>query len=187
MVLLKKRFLDIIHEVAPDAIEFNPSSTQQLQQLLFAPFARKKDNKDKATGNDVMKIGKKLLKKELVWESVVTDEQNNNSIEQNEEGDQGLLLPSKVDQQDDDLLKIVRNLKVVNEYPEVRVFKVEKLLNYDYSHLNLSEKEKKLKYRDMSITGFGIPAKKMSLLGLPSVDIEALKAITEGPVQKHFE
>ena len=31
-----------VHSIQDDAQEFNPSSVQQLQQLLFAPFNKKK-------------------------------------------------------------------------------------------------------------------------------------------------
>ena len=36
----ESRFLDWVHKVQEDASEFNPSSAQQMQQLLYAPFTK---------------------------------------------------------------------------------------------------------------------------------------------------
>ena len=45
----EQKFLSWVHKVQEDAQEFNPSSAQQLQQLLFAPFSKRKDRKRKGT------------------------------------------------------------------------------------------------------------------------------------------
>lgn len=38
-----------VHSIQEDAQEFNPSSVQQLQQLLFAPFNKKKGSSSDQT------------------------------------------------------------------------------------------------------------------------------------------
>ena len=90
-------------------------------------------------------------------------------------------------QEDEDPMKIVRNYKKVDKYPEVREFKVEKLPDYDYSHLSLSEKDKKSKFRMMKIKGFGLPPVGFSTLGLPSVDTGCLKLLMDGRVRRYFQ
>lgn len=45
MKLYSAKFMELVKETQTDADEFNPSSTQQLQQLLFAPFKRIKQKK----------------------------------------------------------------------------------------------------------------------------------------------
>lgn len=40
----EQKFLEWVHKIQDDAHEFNPSSVQQLQQLLFAPFNKKSTN-----------------------------------------------------------------------------------------------------------------------------------------------
>ena len=37
---LESDFIKWVHSVQPNALEFNPGSVQQLQQLLFAPCSR---------------------------------------------------------------------------------------------------------------------------------------------------
>jgi len=40
----EQNFMQWVHSIQEDAQEFNPSSVQQLQQLLFAPFNKKKSD-----------------------------------------------------------------------------------------------------------------------------------------------
>lgn len=128
-----------MRNIQPDCIEFNPSSTQQLQQLLFAPF------KKKATGKQP----------------------------KHTESDD-----------DDDPMKIKKVFKTVVDFPEYRSFKVEKLEDHDY---NEPEGSKKLKYREMTVKGLGIPAKKMNLSGIPSVDTSVLIDLQSGIIEKFFK
>jgi DNA polymerase I-like protein with 3'-5' exonuclease and polymerase domains len=37
----ESKFLEWVHKIQEDAHEFNPSSSHQMQQLLFAPFNKK--------------------------------------------------------------------------------------------------------------------------------------------------
>lgn len=180
---MNDEFIQIIREIAPDAVEFAPSSVQQLQQLLFAPFKRKemdKPKKGKSASN--VKFTPAKSQQSGVWESSETadHEQGLDGEEISEEKD---FEPAE----EEDPMKIVRNVKKVDDYPAVRFFKVEKLPDYDYSHLNLSEKEEKSKFRMMEITGFGLPPVGYSDQGLPSVDTECLKLLLDGRLRKHFE
>lgn len=177
----QKKFLDIIHELVPDAIEFNPSSMQQLQQLLYAPFKRKIESKSKNNSQNKIILGKKVLKIESIWE----DEQNSElEVQEDSEHTNKAVI---ADEEPVDVMKVVRNFKVVDDYPQIRIFKSEKLANYDYSSFEMTDRERKLKYRNMSIHGFGIPAQKFSAQGLPSVDTDALKSLLNGPIDSHFK
>ena len=88
---------------------------------------------------------------------------------------------------EDDPMKVNRKLTVVDFYEEEREFKVEKLADYDYSKICQDAKSSKLKYRVMKIKGFGIPGVVYTEKGLPSVDVNALKKLVDGPIQKHFK
>lgn len=81
-------------------------------------------------------------------------------------------------------MKIKRVFKQVSEFPVVRQFKVEKLPDYDYGE---SEGIKKLKYRDMTVRGYGIPFKKLNLSGIPSVDTSVLIDLTNGQIEAFFK
>lgn len=94
----------------------------------------------------------------------------------------------KIEEEDeDDPMKVVRNLKRVDDFPEVRLFRVEKLPDFDYSKIGQTGRELKTKYRDMPVQGFGIPPVIISETGLPSVDTTALKMLADGHIAKHFQ
>ena len=50
----EQKFLDWVHKIQEDANEFNPSSPQQLQQLLYAPFNKKNAHKTYNEQGDIM-------------------------------------------------------------------------------------------------------------------------------------
>lgn len=131
-----------MRELQPDCVEFNPSSVQQLQQLLFAPFKRS---------------DRKIIPK--------TEEEE--EIEEEDE---------------DDPMKIKRVMKEVNDFPLERAFKVEKLPDHDYGDAST-----KLKFRNMTIKGLGIPPVKLNATGLPSVDTLSLKMLQDGALEKYFK
>lgn len=79
-------------------------------------------------------------------------------------------------------MKIVRVYKEVNDFPVEREFKVEKNSDHDYG-----TDDNKLKFRNMVIKGLGIPAARLNISGLPSVDTTALKELQEGVVEKHYK
>jgi len=174
----QNEFLETVRELLPEAYEFNPSSTQQLQQFLFAPFTRKVINKkdaDDKNGKNQIKVAKKATENVFEGEEIADeelDESDENGID---------------DANNEDPMKIVRNFKQVDEFPEVRYFKVEKIPNFPYPEEETDPKFKKLKFRDMPVKGYGIPAIKYSLSGLPSVDTDVLKKLVDGVIQKHFE
>ncbi len=163
----------------PEAYEFNPSSSQQLQQFFFAPFTRKvldKKSTDIKNPKSQIKVAKRatenVYENEGLYQEEV-DEPDSNDVDE--------------DAGNDDPMKVIRNFKQVDEYPEVRYFKVEKIPGFKYPEEENDPKFKKLKYRDMPVKGYGIPAVKYSLSGLPSVDTDVLKKLSEGVVEKHFE
>jgi len=171
--------METVRELLPEAYEFNPSSSQQLQQFIFAPFTRKVMNKkesDSKNGKNQIKVAKKSSENIFEDEEVVPEE-----IDENEDTEMA------EEDSNDDPMKVVRNFKQVDEYPEVRYFKVEKIPNFAYPEEATDPKFKKLKFRDMPIKGYGIPAIKYSLSGLPSVDTDVLKKLVDGVIQKHFE
>ena len=139
---LKEKVRECVLKLQPDCIEFNPSSVQQMQQLLFAPFTRKRSNKKKEQKGEI--------KKEKEYDPLAQE----------------------------------RNFTVIDEYPATRYFKVKKLDNYDYKEKD--SKKAKLKYRDMSITGYGIPVQNMSISGIPSVDSGCLKILAGGVAKDFF-
>lgn len=53
------------------------------------------------------------------------------------------------------MFSIERNLKTIDEFPIDREFKVQKLEDYHYEE---DEKEARKKYRNMVVSGLGIPA-----------------------------
>ena len=144
--------MSFIKECQPEAYEFNPSSTQQLQQLLFAPFKRKKSTDNKIDQN------KKNYVKTIV--------------EDNEE---------------DNPLKITRNLTEINDFSKTRYFKVAKIPDFEYPEYIENPKNRKLKFRQMPVIGYGIKSIKESLSGLPSVDTDVLKKLSDGPIENHFK
>lgn len=52
---LKNTVRECVLKLQPDCIEFNPSSVQQMQHLLFAPFTRKNKNKKKNEKEESLK------------------------------------------------------------------------------------------------------------------------------------
>jgi len=101
---LERGFIEWVRKIQPDAYEFNPSSSQQLQHLLFAPFKRNNS------------IDKKRGKKEDL---------NPLDFAGNEEEDN-----SQSGSDDDELTgpkKSARNIDVMNDFPLEREFKVENI------------------------------------------------------------
>lgn len=159
-------FLGIIHELQPEAVEFNPSSVAQLQTLFFAPFERKKPQSK--AGAQATELPEDLG-----------------------DGDAALAQPEEAADEDDDPLKVRRNFKVIDKFETVRMFKVEKLAGHDYGEepkfkANGEQKVAK-KYREMPVRGYGIPATSLSASGLPSVENEALKGLLEKGLAQHFQ
>ena len=121
----EREFLKWVWDNQDDAKEFNPSSAQQMQHMLFAPYFKEH-----------------------------VDQSNRNYEELEEKGDY---------------------------IPRIRTFRVENLSG------EIKEgKEVALKYRDMSITGFGIPPLKYTPSGLPSADTDTIKKIAGDPRNGKF-
>lgn len=92
-----EKFMEIVKATQEDAEEFNPSSTLQLQQLLYAPFKRNKVAKEKTADEEAL-------------ENLETAENGSAMDEEEVYGDEE---PKR---------KVVRT--EVNEFPEVKIFQV---------------------------------------------------------------
>lgn len=192
---LQQRFSELIQELAPGCIEFSPTSAQQLQQLLFAPFKRKdlenlqKNGKGEKVSEEELKeiagvrdgplkLKKKVKKRAQFWEP---DEESERQLDQMDAAEEA------EEPEEDDPMKIARTLVKVDDFPEVRTFKVAKLPNFDYRTIGQTEQELKKKTRDMQVKGFGIPPLALSASGLPSVDLGVLKELAGGKIEAHFK
>ena len=101
---LEEEFLAWVKKIQPQAEMFNASSTQQLQQLLYAPFTRKK-----VEVNAKKKIDEDFQAKDVEYQLEHIQEAHDD-VE---------------DDAADAIVKKPRNIDVVKEFPEVREFKVE--------------------------------------------------------------
>lgn len=163
--ILEKKFLDWVHSIRPEADQFNPSSVQQLQQLLYAPFKRTKA----AT----------RLHQEA--ESLDLRDFENNRHQQ-------ILEDAEADSDDQQqTAKKPRNIDMINDFPEVREFRVENATVRPTDQGLLEEgKTKPLKSKLMKIKGLGIPPRNFSESGLPSVDIQAIIDLAGHPEKGQF-
>lgn len=121
----EKRFLEWVWANQDDAKEFNPASTQQMQQLLFGPYF--KNGLGQTSTN---------------YEELEKD---------------GLF------------------------FPRIRAFRSENL-----SGEIKPGRTEPLKYRNMLISGFGIPAIKYTPSGLPSADADVIKRVAGDPHNGNF-
>jgi DNA polymerase I-like protein with 3'-5' exonuclease and polymerase domains len=96
----EETFIKWVTSIQPSAVGFNPSSTQQLQQLLYAPFKRK--------AIDFAKEGDPDLNLKDFPENQEEIDQDGNSEE------------ARIS-----IIKKPRNIDIINEFPEVREFQVE--------------------------------------------------------------
>lgn len=171
---LEEKFLAWVRSIQPEADMFNPSSVQQLQQLLYAPFKRNK-------APSVPKLDQT---------SVNIDDFENNFQTENQPDDLEEPTSELLEEVDDELPVIVRkpsNLSLLSEFPEVREFRVENLKVLASHQGELEEgKTKPLKYKTMKIRGLGIKPKYVSASGLPSVDIQALSDLAGDPAKGRF-
>lgn len=63
-------FIEWVRKLQPDAMEFNPSSVQQLTQLLFAPYYAKRNKS----------LEEKLIKRNVKKTDTIEQEQNKLNI-----------------------------------------------------------------------------------------------------------
>ena len=97
MKLYASKFMELVKETQTDADEFNPSSTQQLQQLLFAPFKRIKKKKEEP--------------EEALQQLDLLSDNDNSGAEMDTEETYGEEAPKR---------KVVRT--ELDDFPEVRAF-----------------------------------------------------------------
>ncbi len=102
---LEKKFLEWLHAIRPEADQFNPSSVQQLQQLLYAPFKRIKVAKDDTSTQEHLDL---------------TDFEGNRYEADTDDAAEGL--------GESDMAPTVKkpsSISLLSEFPEEREFKVE--------------------------------------------------------------
>lgn len=156
---LERKFKDWVLSIRPDLDEFNPSSTQQLQQLLFAPFKRTR----KVKKPDASPIDEEILKD---FDQAELDMLDNGGL-------------SKGNSE-----RTPRNIDTNMDFPEVRGFKVPNNIVAKVNKGFIEEgSTKPLKSRTMNIEGLGIKPPLFTDSGLPSVDVQALHLLA-GNVDK---
>lgn len=111
---LENKFISWVHNIQPNARGFNPSSTQQLQQLLFAPFSRQRVDKRKGEGGG------------FTPENM--DMQEDEDVPSGEGEESEYMQRMNMRAEENERTKIVkkkRNIDEVSDFPLVREFKVE--------------------------------------------------------------
>lgn len=175
LATLEKNFKDWVLSIRPDLNEFNPSSTQQLQQLLYAPFKRSKKVKSQ--------------KDNTAPEDEFISDFDNAELDMLESQEPGFSYRNITD-------RTPRNIDVNMDFPEVRGFKVPNTIVVTTINQGYIEpgSDKPLKQRTMEIRGLGISAPVVTASGLPSVDVHALQLLAGnvekakyGHAYKHFE
>jgi hypothetical protein len=96
MKMYHEKFMNLVRATQKDAEEFNPSSTFQLQQLLFAPFKRQKVEKPKDEDPALEGLEPAENPSSNAEEEVYGDEEPKRKVNRTE----------------------------VNDFPEVRIFEV---------------------------------------------------------------
>lgn len=148
MVSHKNKFLEWVNSVQDGLTEFNPSSTQQLQQLLFAPFERKGSPKPQPV-------------------------QEQPTLDQAELAEMEVLEEMEEDEDEEEKMQLfTRTLKVQEKFPIEKSFKV-----LNTSGLIEEGKTQAKKFREMTIKGLGIPSLVLTATGLPSVDTTVLRTL----------
>ena len=89
----------------------------------------------------------------------------------------------KTEEEQEDLTKMKRVLVEVNEFPEVRIFRTQKRYSFEELEEMKYQGTKLSKFYDMSIRGLGLTPIKWSMTGLPSVDHDVIRDLSNGVVQ----
>ena len=160
----EKEFKDWVVSIQPGTEEFNPSSTQQLQQLLYAPFHRKKRTLTAAQKKEADR------------------KENEGSFDGiNDENEELLAKAKEFEEPSLTTPKSLRNIDTWNYFDKLRGFRVDNTIN------ELKDgKDKPLKYRTMIIEGLGVTAPVFTASGLPSVDVHALKILAGSPSEGNY-
>ncbi len=84
LLKLENEFISWVHTIRPEALEFNPGSVQQLQQLIFAPCYRNiSENKVKIPS---MRTVDKSDKSSEEGNDIENDENNNKNNNKSKKG-----------------------------------------------------------------------------------------------------
>lgn len=145
LIYLEQSFIEWVRKVQPEAYEFNPSSSQQLQQLLFAPFKRnlskqksKPSNLDKRDSgrlsNSSDSAGKSQHQREQEHKQAMLDlgveDSTANSSKDFQQGSQDKSLATKSGETGKRMNKNgiehkMRNIDTMDEFPIEREFRVQ--------------------------------------------------------------
>lgn len=155
----EEKFMSWIRKTQESAHQFNPSSTQQLQQLLYAPFKR-------------IEVTKPVSEDQLDMRDFAGNE---------EEPDEDPGLQAVV--------KKPRNIDVVNDFPEEREFKVENSLNIQEEGKDKALKYTTMKIKGLGIppkhfSASGLPSVDVSALNALAGDPQNKKY---GDAYTHFK
>ena len=91
------------------------------------------------------------------------------------------------EENEEDPLKIRRNLTEINEFDEIRYIRTEKFYTkQELEELHLMGK-KPGKFYDMPVKGLGIKPIKLSNTGIPSVDADTIQILVNGHLEKELE
>lgn len=161
-------FIRWVRSIQPDALEFNPGSTQQLQQLLFAPCYRKLS---------LEQAGKLKIKKTKEEEDEVESSESNpevsedsdESIEEGiERGNSNRNTNGRSDKKNSNNKS--NSSQEIMVLPPERTFKVENVYR-----IIKEGRTTPLKHRDMTIKGLGFKPLGFTEGGLPAIDQHIVK------------
>ena len=91
------------------------------------------------------------------------------------------------DENEEDPLKIRRNLTEINEFDEIRYLRTEKFYTKQELEELYIQGKKPGKFYDMPIKGLGIKPIKLSNTGIPSVDADTIQILVNGHLEKELE
>jgi hypothetical protein len=91
------------------------------------------------------------------------------------------------DEEEEDPLKVKRNLTEIVDFPEIRYIRTEKFYSKEELDFYQEMGKKPSKFYDMGIKGLGIKPLKLSNTGLPSVDGDTIQGLVNGHLEKELD
>jgi DNA polymerase I len=173
----EQNFIRWVRSIQPEALEFNPGSTAQMQQLLFGPCKRRL-SKEKAmklksrgaprkieTSEDLTPDSNEELSEEDFIDKELNSNKNGNGKSQSQfnkskNSENSTVKYSNVNNNETEVLPAERTFKVEN------IFKICK-----------DGKSAPLKYRDMPIKGLGFKPLGFTEGGVPAIDQNIVKTM----------
>lgn len=159
---LEAKFIDWVKMIQPEAKDFNPGSTQQLQQLLYAPFKRTAVQKAKNLNEDELEV----FTRDFAGQEETAEEDSMKST-----------------------VKKPRNIDQAMTFPEVREFKVPNLDGEIFEGQKKPLKHKMMKIKGLGIkpeilSASGLPSVDVNALSYLVGNPEKGKY---GAAYQHFE